>query len=81
MLVERFFDPVAGRAGEHLRFIGPDGSEETRTFSTRLYTATELAALVRAVGLVVEDVLGGPDGEPLTPATRLLLVARRERSG
>jgi SAM-dependent methyltransferase len=78
LLVERFFDPVAGRAGEHLRFVGPDGAEESRTFSTRLYTATELASLVRAAGLTVEGVDGGPDGQPLSPATRLLLVAVRE---
>ena len=53
LLIERFFDPVAGRAGERLRFIPPDGEEERRTFSTRLYTATEL---------VVARARGGPRG-------------------
>jgi SAM-dependent methyltransferase len=78
LLIERFFDPVAGRAGERLRFVSPDGEEERRTFSTRLYTATELGALVRAVGLVVEGVHGGTDDEPVSADTRLLLVGRRE---
>ena len=47
-------------------------------FHTRLYTATELASLLRAVGLVVEGVFGGTDGEPLRADTRMLIVARRE---
>jgi len=78
LLIERFFDPVAGRAGERLRFIPPDGEEERRTFSTRLYTATELSSLVRAVGLVVQGCYGGTDEEPVSADTRLLLLGRRE---
>jgi SAM-dependent methyltransferase len=78
LLIERFFDPVVGRGGERLRFVGPDGSSEERIFHTRLYTATELASLLRAVGLVVEGVFGGTDGEPLRADTRMLIVARRE---
>ena len=69
---------MAGRGGERLRFVAPDGSSEERVFHTRLYTATELASLLRAVGLVVEGVFGGTDGEPLRADTRMLLVARRE---
>jgi SAM-dependent methyltransferase len=78
LLIERFFDPVTGRAGEHLRFVAPGGEEEARTFSTRVYTATELSSLVRAVGLVVEGVHGGPDEQPVSADTRLLLLGRRE---
>ena len=81
LLIERFFDPVAGRAGEHLRFVGSAGEDESRTFSTRLYTATELSSLVRAVGLVVEAVHGGTDEEPISADTRLLLRARRQGGG
>jgi hypothetical protein len=77
MLVERWFDPLSGRAGERLRFLEPDGRAEERAFDTRVYTVTELVQLCRAVGLRVEAVYGGPSLEPLDVETRLLLVARK----
>lgn len=53
----------------------PDG---TRRWSVvRLYSATELVALARSAGFVDVEVHGDLDRTPLSPDTRLVLVARR----
>lgn len=54
----------------------PDGEE--RVFRMRLYSATELVALVEAAGFSDVRALGGFDGGPLTPDERLVIHARRE---
>ncbi len=77
VLRELWFDPVRGRAGEHVRQLRSDGSAEDRAFSLRVYTATELVALCGAAGLTVEAVYGGPGTTPFAVSTRLLVVARR----
>lgn len=48
-----------------------------RSLRIRLYTATELVSMTRAAGFSSVEVYGGVDQEPLTPSTRLLLVAKR----
>jgi SAM-dependent methyltransferase len=77
VLRELWFDPVRGRAGEHVRQLRSDGTAEDRAFSLRVYSATELAALCAAAGLAVEAVYGGPGPTPFGVSTRLLVVARR----
>jgi SAM-dependent methyltransferase len=77
VLRELWFDPVRGRAGEHVRQLRSDGTAEDRAFSLRVYSATELVALCAAAGLTVEAVYGGPGPTPFGVSTRLLVVARR----
>jgi SAM-dependent methyltransferase len=52
-----------------------DGTE--KRFDVRLYTVTELVALVEDAGFADVRVAGGFDGSPVTPETRVLLTARR----
>jgi SAM-dependent methyltransferase len=77
LLREVWFDPLRGRAGEHVRHLRADGSAVDRQFSLRVYSATELAGLCGAAGLRVEAVYGGPGPTPFGVSTRLLVVARR----
>jgi SAM-dependent methyltransferase len=77
VLRELWFDPIRGRAGEHVRQLRADGTAEDRAFSLRVYSATELVALCAAAGLTLEAVYGGPGPTPFSVSTRLLVVARR----
>ncbi len=77
LLRELSFDPARGRVTERVTIVRPDAPPEERSFSVRVYTATELVALARAAGLVVEALYGGPAMEPFTVDSRLVLVARR----
>ena len=47
VLRELWFDPVRGRAGEHVRQLRADGTAEDREFSLRVYSATETRRAVR----------------------------------
>jgi SAM-dependent methyltransferase len=77
VLRELWFDPVRGRAGEHVRQLRADGTAEDRAFSLRVYSATEIVGLCAAAGLALEAVYGGPGPTPFGVSTRLLAVARR----
>jgi SAM-dependent methyltransferase len=77
LLAERWFDPIGGRAGEHLRLLHRDGRREDRELAVRLYSATELCALLADAGLAVEACYGGPGPTPFSLTSRLLAVARR----
>ncbi len=66
-------DWVAGVMDRVVRFA--DGSE--RTFRVRLYTVTELVALVRRAGFARVEVHGGLQAEPVSPQSRLVLLATR----
>ncbi len=77
VLRELWFDPVRGRAGEHVRHLRADGTAEDRAFSLRVYSATEVVALCAAAGLAPEAVYGGPGPTSFGVSTRLLVVARR----
>ena len=63
VLRELWFDPIRGRAGEHVRQLRADGTAEDRAFSLRVYSATELVALCAAAGLTLEAVYGGPGSD------------------
>lgn len=77
VLRELWFDPVRGRAGEHVRHLRAGGTAESREFSLRVYSATEIVALCAAAGLTTEAVYGGPGPTSFGVSTRLLVVARR----
>ena len=77
VLRELWFDPVRGRAGEHVRQLRADGTAEDRAFSLRVYSATELVALCAAAGPDAGGRLRRPGPTPFSVSTRLLVVARR----
>ena len=74
---ERAFDPLSGVLSIASHWTGPDGSG-VREQRLRLYTATRLAELCAAAGLVVEQAYDGWRDRPLTRrASEMLLVARK----
>lgn len=77
LLEQRTFDPADGVAQTTQTLVEPDGSRESRTWSARVYSATELAALVRAAGFADVKCWGGFEHEPLSVDSRLVIVATR----
>lgn len=75
---ERSFDPLSGFLEITSTWRGPKGDGE-RTHRIRLYSASELAARMREVGLVVEQAFDAWSDKPLHRRSgEMLLVARRE---
>jgi SAM-dependent methyltransferase len=74
---ERTFDPLSGLLSVESRWSGPAG-DRTRVHELRLYTATRLAELLAAVGLIVESAWDGWRDRPLRrTSSEMLLVARK----
>ena len=71
---ERLFDLVAGTVATTYRILGGDDPVERR-FVHRVYTAGEWDAMLAEAGFSQRRFLGGWNGEPLTPETRLIAVA------
>ena len=76
LLEQRAFDPVGGIVQETQTLIDSTGARESQTFSTRVYTATELMAMLRAAGFEKATAYGDLSGAPFETGTRLVLVAR-----
>jgi SAM-dependent methyltransferase len=62
---ERTLDLRASRDLARYTLVGPDGRRTTREVAIRLYTLTELAAMMERAGLELLEVNGGLDGGPL----------------
>jgi SAM-dependent methyltransferase len=75
LLESRTFDPAAGVAQTTQTLVEPDGARESRTWSVRCYTATELAVMAERAGFADVKCWGGFGMEPLTPTSRLVIVA------
>jgi ubiquinone/menaquinone biosynthesis C-methylase UbiE len=74
LLEQRTFDPATGIAQTTQTLI--HGAErESRTWSLRCYTATELLAMLRRAGFESARCLGDLDGGPFGTGTRLVIVA------
>jgi SAM-dependent methyltransferase len=74
---ERTFDPLSGLLSVESRWAGPAG-EATRAHQLRLYTATRLAELLAAVGLIVEGAWDGWRDRPLRrTSSEMMVVARK----
>ncbi len=74
---EREFDPLTGFITVRTTIKGKRTFE--REHRIRLYTASQLAELCRAAGLVVEQAFDGWTDAPLTrESSEMLLVARRD---
>jgi ubiquinone/menaquinone biosynthesis C-methylase UbiE len=76
LLEQRTFDPASGVVQMTQTFVPADGTRESRTMSLRLYTATELLAMLDRAGFSEARCHGGFDGEPFATDTRLVIVAR-----
>jgi SAM-dependent methyltransferase len=75
---ERQFDPLSGFLDIRSTWRGPNGDGE-RSHRIRLYSASELAARMRDVGLIVELSFNGWRDRPLTRrSSEMLLVARKD---
>jgi SAM-dependent methyltransferase len=77
LLEQRTFDPVAGVIQTTQTVIYGSGERESRTFSLRVYTATELLAMLRRAGFAETRCQGDMAGEPFGVDTRLVIAARR----
>jgi ubiquinone/menaquinone biosynthesis C-methylase UbiE len=74
---QRAFDSLSGVLTVHSTWRGPKGAGQ-REHRIRLYTATRLAELCAAVGLVVEAAYDGWRDRPLRrSSSEMLLVARK----
>jgi SAM-dependent methyltransferase len=74
---ERSFDPRSARIGSRWTLVLPYGERRWGSFSHRLYTLPELAALVRRAGFDVEQTYSDLQGSLAEPGgARLVVVAR-----
>ena len=76
LLERRTFDPAAGVAQVTQTLIDGAGERDSRSYSMRVYCATELLALLDAAGFAEARCHGDLDGAQFTSSTRLVIVAR-----
>jgi hypothetical protein len=79
LLEQRTFDAASGVAQTTQTLIDTDGGRESRSYSVRVYTATELVAMLLRAGFAEAKCYGDLDGGPFDTQTRLIIVARRAR--
>jgi ubiquinone/menaquinone biosynthesis C-methylase UbiE len=77
LLEQHAFDAASGVMQTTQTLIEGSGARESRTYSVRVYAATELVAMLDRAGFTQVRCLGGFDAAPFTPATRLVIVAAR----
>ncbi|MBV9601126.1 MAG: class I SAM-dependent methyltransferase [Chloroflexi bacterium] len=75
---ERRFDQCSGRSTVELTLIYPDGRRTELAHHTRVYTPTELIAMLSRSALEVEATYGGLDASALTLDSRRLVVLARK---
>jgi SAM-dependent methyltransferase len=77
LLEERSFDPVASRVQAKHRLIRADGRRTEFEYQLRVYTATEIEAMLSEAGFANVEFFGGLlEREPLSREHRLVAVAR-----
>jgi hypothetical protein len=76
----RDLDLASSRMHVHFIVIDPDGSRhESIGHIIRLYTLTEMTRLLARVGLTVNAVFGGFEGETYSIDTRrMIIIARKD---
>jgi SAM-dependent methyltransferase len=77
LLEQRTFDHGSGVAQVTQTLVDPGGGRESRSYSLRVYAATELLAMLARAGFAETRTYGDLDGSPFDAATRLVIVARR----
>jgi hypothetical protein len=75
LVAQRTWDPVTGVAQTTQTVIDGAGGRESRTFSVRTYTATELLRMLGGFSSV--KAYGSFAGDPLTTSSRLVIVATK----
>jgi ubiquinone/menaquinone biosynthesis C-methylase UbiE len=76
LVAQSTFDYASGVAQTTQTLIGADNERESRTWSLRVYTATELVAMLERAGFADAKCYGDLEGGPLSSETRLVIVAR-----
>jgi ubiquinone/menaquinone biosynthesis C-methylase UbiE len=79
LLEQRTFDPAAGVAQTTQTLIDGAGERDSRTWSVRVYSATELLAMLERAGFAEARCCGDLDGGPFTVDSRLVVVAGGRR--
>jgi SAM-dependent methyltransferase len=77
MLEQRTFDARAGVVQTTQTLIETDGRRESRSWSVRVYAATELVAMLERAGFDEVRCLGDLHGAPLRTDTRLVVAATK----
>jgi SAM-dependent methyltransferase len=77
LLEQRSFDAAAGVAQTTQTLIAKTGERDSRSFAVRVYTATELVAMLNRAGFDDARCYGDLEGGPFDTTTRLVIVARR----
>ena len=77
LLEQRTFDPESGVAQMTQTLVATTGERESRTTSLRVYSATELLAMLGRAGFSETRCCGDLEGAPFGVGTRLVIVARR----
>jgi len=77
LLEQRTFDVRQGVAQVTQTLIDGTGARESRSYSVRVYTATEIVRMVEAAGFADARCYGDLAGGALSPQTRLVVVATR----
>jgi ubiquinone/menaquinone biosynthesis C-methylase UbiE len=77
LLERRTFDAVAGIAQVTQTLIEGGGGRDSRSYSIRVYSATELLAMLSRAGFSDARCHGDLEGAPFTTGTRLVVVATR----
>jgi len=75
LLEQGAFDPASGVAQTTQTLIDGSGERESRTWSLRVYSATELVAMANRAGFATARCFGDLEGGPFTTDTRLVIVA------
>jgi len=77
LLEQRTFDAASGVAQVTQTLIEGNGTRDSRSYSIRVYTATELVAMLAAAGFADAKCYGDLEGAAFTTATRLVIAASR----
>jgi ubiquinone/menaquinone biosynthesis C-methylase UbiE len=77
LLEQRTFDAVAGVAQTTQTLIDNTGERDSRSFSVRVYSATELIGMLARAGFGEVKCHGDLEGAPFVTDTRLVIVAGR----
>jgi SAM-dependent methyltransferase len=75
MLEQGSWDPTSGLAQTTQTLVDPSGERESRIWSLRVYSATELVAMVSRAGFASARCHGDLEGGPFSTDTRLVIVA------
>jgi SAM-dependent methyltransferase len=77
LLEQRTFEPASGLVQVTQTLIETSGERESRTYSLRVYAATELLAMLTRAGFAEARCYGDLDGGAFGIDTRLVIAAER----